>query len=51
MDARTGTIGGSAQSARSLRRGQWLALLVPAGLLAGALGSQHIGGLEPCEKC
>lgn len=28
-----------------------LALLVPAGLLAGAYGSQHIGGLAPCEMC
>ncbi len=28
-----------------------LALLVPAALLAGALGSQHFGGLHPCEMC
>jgi disulfide bond formation protein DsbB len=28
-----------------------LALLVPAGLLAGALGSQYLGGLYPCEMC
>jgi disulfide bond formation protein DsbB len=28
-----------------------LALLVPAALLAGALGSQYIGGLHPCEMC
>jgi len=28
-----------------------LALLVPAGLLAGAYGSQHWGGLHPCEMC
>ena len=28
-----------------------IALLVPAGLLAGALGSQYIGGLAPCEMC
>lgn len=28
-----------------------LALLVPAALLAGAYGSQHIGGLSPCEMC
>lgn len=37
------------------RDGLWLAksiaLLVPAGLLAGAYGSQHIGGLAPCEMC
>ena len=49
MDARTGTLdvvaGGSA------RLGQWLAVLVPGALLAGALGSQHLGGLNPCEMC
>jgi disulfide bond formation protein DsbB len=28
-----------------------LALLVPLGLLGGALGSQYIGGLHPCEMC
>lgn len=28
-----------------------LALLVPAALLAGAYGSQYIGGLHPCEMC
>jgi disulfide bond formation protein DsbB len=28
-----------------------LALLVPASLLAGAYGSQYLGGLAPCEMC
>jgi disulfide bond formation protein DsbB len=28
-----------------------LALLVPLALIAGALGSQYIGGLYPCEMC
>lgn len=28
-----------------------LALLLPALLLAGAFGSQYIGGLAPCEMC
>ena len=28
-----------------------IALLLPLGLLAGALGSQHLGGLVPCEMC
>ena len=28
-----------------------LALLVPLGLLGGALGSQYLGGLNPCEMC
>ena len=30
---------------------RWIALLVPCGLLAGALGSQYLGGLAPCEMC
>lgn len=30
---------------------RWLALLVPLALLAGALGSQFLGGLFPCEMC
>jgi disulfide bond formation protein DsbB len=28
-----------------------LALLLPAGLLAGAYGFQYLGGLYPCEMC
>jgi disulfide bond formation protein DsbB len=28
-----------------------LALLLPFALMAGALGSQYIGGLYPCEMC
>ena len=28
-----------------------LSLVVPAGLLAGAYGFQHVGGLAPCEMC
>lgn len=36
---------------RDLRIARWLAILVPAALMAGALGSQHIGGLFPCEMC
>lgn len=35
----------------SRRLAQWLALLVPLGLMAGALGSQYVGGLYPCEMC
>jgi disulfide bond formation protein DsbB len=34
-----------------LARARMLALVVPAALLAGALGSQYIGGLYPCEMC
>ena len=35
----------------SLRRINGFALLLPAALLAGAYGSQYIGGLFPCEMC
>lgn len=35
----------------SLDKARWLAFIVPAALLAGALGSQYIGGLHPCEMC
>jgi disulfide bond formation protein DsbB len=35
----------------NLARARWLALLLPAALLAGAWGSQLIGGLYPCEMC
>ena len=28
-----------------------IALLVPLGLLGGALSSQYLGGLHPCEMC
>jgi disulfide bond formation protein DsbB len=34
-----------------LDRARLLAALVPAGLLAGAHGSQYLGGLVPCEMC
>ena len=34
-----------------LQLARWLALLLPASLLAGALGSQLFGGLVPCEMC
>ena len=36
---------GNAEAARLL------ALLLPLGLLGGALSSQYIGGLHPCEMC
>ena len=34
-----------------LRRANLIALLVPAALMAGALGSQYFGHLYPCEMC
>ena len=52
MDAHSGSLSRRAADARrSLRLAQWLAVLVPAGLLGGALGSQYLGGLHPCEMC
>ena len=35
----------------SLGKAKLLAVLVPAGLLAGAYGSEIWGGLHPCEMC
>ena len=35
----------------ALATARLLALVVPAALMAGALGSQYIGGLHPCEMC
>jgi disulfide bond formation protein DsbB len=34
-----------------LDKARALAIAVPAALLAGALGSQYLGGLHPCEMC
>lgn len=35
----------------SLDKARGLALLLPSLLLAGAYGSQYLGGLYPCEMC
>jgi disulfide bond formation protein DsbB len=35
----------------SLDKARALAVAVPAGLLAGAYGSEYWGGLHPCEMC
>ena len=53
MNAQSGRLRAVGAPARGgdLRRAAWLALLVPAALLAGAWGSQLIGGLVPCEMC
>jgi disulfide bond formation protein DsbB len=37
--------------AARLRQARLLALLLPAALLGGALFSQYVGGLYPCEMC
>ena len=39
------------QGAPRLHQARLLALLLPAGLLGGALFSQYVGGLYPCEMC
>ena len=36
---------------RNLAKARLIALVAPAALLGGALASQHIGGLHPCEMC
>ena len=38
-------------AATALRTARWVALLVPCFLLGGALISQYIFGLYPCEMC
>lgn len=44
-----GLLAGDGEGALRLARA--IALLIPAALLAGAYGSQYIGGLAPCEMC
>ena len=39
------------EGAARLHQARLLALLIPAGLLGGALFSQYVGGLYPCEMC
>ena len=41
----------TAGGATRLQQARLFALLVPAGLLGGALASQYVGGLYPCEMC
>ncbi len=41
----------SPSGATRLGQARLLALLIPAGLLGGALFSQYVGGLYPCEMC
>src|SRR3954452_1497617 len=38
-------------SLRPASTARLIALLLPAALLGGALGSQYLGGLHPCEMC
>ena len=41
----------SSSGTTRLAQARLLALIIPAGLLGGALLSQYIGGLYPCEMC
>src|SRR5690349_25131511 len=43
--------GGSFLGLERVQAARLIALLLPLGLLGGALGSQYIGGLHPCEMC
>lgn len=43
--------GGSFLGLDPARAARLIALLLPLGLIAGALGSQYLGGLTPCEMC
>src|ERR1700752_1921639 len=36
---------------RSAAAARLIALFLPVALLGGALGSQYLGGLHPCEMC
>jgi disulfide bond formation protein DsbB len=41
----------SARAASPAATARLIALLLPVALLAGAFGSQYLGGLHPCEMC
>lgn len=41
----------STRAMSSIGVARLIALLLPVALLGGALGSQYIGGLHPCEMC
>jgi disulfide bond formation protein DsbB len=49
-DAAAATFRGP-QIARPSAVARLIALLLPLALLGGALGSQYLGGLHPCEMC
>ena len=49
MDARRADDAGAHLDGPAL--GRLFALLFPLALLGGALGSQYLGGLHPCEMC
>lgn len=51
MASRAAKPGAGVGNADALGAARLLALLLPTALLAGAYGSQYLGGLNPCEMC
>ena len=49
--AAEGLIAGRHAAPEANSAARLIALLLPSALLAGALGSQYLGGLSPCEMC
>jgi len=49
--AAEGLIAGRHAAPEANSAARLIALLLPSALLAGALGSQYLGGLHPCEMC
>jgi disulfide bond formation protein DsbB len=49
--AAEGLIAGRQAAPEADAAARLIALLLPSALLAGALGSQYLGGLHPCEMC
>jgi disulfide bond formation protein DsbB len=49
--ASEGMIAGRHAALEANHAARLIALLLPSALLLGALGSQYLGGLHPCEMC
>ena len=51
MSEATAVLSPGASGFRAASVARLIALLLPLGLLGGALGSQYLGGLNPCDMC
>lgn len=51
MSEAVGVRSGSSAPLQPAAIARLIALLLPVALLGGALGSQYLGGLHPCEMC
>ena len=51
MSGAAAAIPGGAGTFGAASAARLIALLLPVALLGGALGSQYVGGLNPCEMC